>query len=46
MKEDDVRKRISVLKISKDKNYLVAYIDVDEIETFSVYNTIKNEKVW
>ena len=41
MSENNNKKSISVLKISNDKKFLVAYIDIDDIETFSIYDTIK-----
>jgi WD40 repeat protein len=36
----------SLLKLSKDNAFLVAYVDIDEMETFTVYNCIKKEKTW
>jgi len=37
---------MSLLKLSKDKSFLVGYVDIDNLESFYVYNTIKNEKIW
>ena len=36
----------SLLKLSKDNAFLVAYFDIDNFERFYVYNTLKNEKLW
>jgi hypothetical protein len=36
----------SVLKLSRDKTFLVGYVDIDNLESFIVYNTIKNERIW
>ena len=36
----------SVLKLSKDSSFLVAYVDVDDKETFTVYDCIKKEMTW
>ena len=35
-----------MLKLSKDKSFLIGYVDVDNFESFFVYNTLKNEKIW
>lgn len=37
---------MAVLKLSKDKSFLVGYVDIDNLESFYVYNTIKGQKIW
>jgi hypothetical protein len=37
---------MSVLKLSRDKTFLIGYVDIDDLESFYVFNTIKNEKIW
>jgi WD40 repeat protein len=36
----------SMLKLSKDNAFLIAYVDIDGVETFTVFNCIKKEKAW
>jgi WD40 repeat protein len=37
---------MAMLKLSKDQSFLVAYVDIDTLESFYVYNTINKEKIW
>ena len=40
------RKKISLLKLSKDSSFLIAYIDIDNDEAFFVYNTLTGLLSW
>jgi len=35
-----------MLKLSQDHSFLVAYVDIDTLESFYVYNTNNKEKIW
>jgi hypothetical protein len=37
---------MSLLKLSRDKSFLIGYVDIDELEGFKVYNTITKQLVW
>jgi hypothetical protein len=36
----------SVMKLSRDNTFLVAYVDIDNLEAFHVFDVIKRKKVW
>ena len=46
IKKMDKKTPISLLKLSKDNTFLLGYVNVDNNETFHVFNIVKNEKAW
>jgi hypothetical protein len=40
------KENFSVLKLSKDSSFLLAYNDMEGHEQFIIFNTNKNEKTW
>lgn len=34
------------MKLSRDKTFLIGYVDMDDREQFFVFNTLKQEKPW
>lgn len=46
LEEGSENNYMSLLKLSKDKTFLVGYVDIDEKEGFTVYNTVTQKKVW
>lgn len=34
------------MKLSRDKTFLIGYVDIDDKEQFFVFNTLKQEKPW
>lgn len=34
------------MRLSKDKTFLVAYVNIDEKETFFIYNTLTRARLW
>jgi len=46
IQEKNSEQYMSVLKLSRDKSFLIGYVDIDNLESFYVYNTIKNQRIW
>ena len=46
LEEGDGSSYMSMLKLSKDKAFLVGYVDIDEKEGFFVYNLAENKRIW
>ena len=46
LQPEDRGQYMAVLKLSRDKSFLVGYVDVDGREAFNVYNVIKKERIW
>ena len=34
------------MKLSRDKSFLIGYVNDNSNEHFHIYNTVKNEKIW
>lgn len=37
---------MSVLKLSRLKSFLIGYVDIDEREAFTVYDTVNQKRIW
>lgn len=46
LQKRNMKQPVSYLLLSRDLSFLVGYVDIDNVEVFSVYNLIKKQKIW